>query len=55
MRKWRRDLHEFDPKTEEEKRELSAYLERLESSVSLCTLQLNESEEDEDMSLWDLL
>ena len=48
-------MHEFDPKTEEEKRELSIYLEKLESSVSLCTLKLNESEEDEDMSLWDLL
>ena len=48
-------MHEFDPKTEEEKRELSIYLEKLESSVSLCTLKLNESEEDEDKSLWDLL
>ena len=48
-------MHEFDPQTEEEKRELSAYLEKLESAVSLCTLKTNESEEDEDMSLWDLL
>ena len=55
MRKWRRDLHEFDPQTEEEKRELYLYLKKLDASVEMCVVKRGDSEEDEDMSLWDLL
>lgn len=55
MRKWRRDLHEFDPQTEEEQRELYLYLKKLDASVEMCVVKRGDSEEDEDMSMWDLL
>ena len=54
LKKWRRLLHEFDPKTKEEEDELQSYLRDLGETTLTLTSVCDESEE-EDMSLWDLL
>ena len=57
MRKWRRELHSFDPKDEEELDELKVYLEQIASSTPMSIPQENEEneEEEEDMRLWSLV
>ena len=54
LKKWRRLLHEFDPKTKEEEEELQSYLRNLGETTLTLTSVCDDSEE-EDMSLWDLL
>lgn len=54
-------LHQYDPQTEEEMKELQDYLHKLSTTVSIPVVEEEEEEEEErdvddiDMSLWDLL
>lgn len=55
IRKWRRELHAFDPETEEEKKELALYLEQLAHSSPVIIDSPSENTEEEDMRLWSLV
>lgn len=48
-------LHQYDPQTEEEMKELQDYLHRLSTTVSIPVAEEESDNEDIDMSLWDLL
>jgi hypothetical protein len=54
LKKWRRLLHDFDPKTKEEEEELQNYLKTL-GETTLVIHSMSDDCEEEDMSLWDLL
>ena len=62
MRKWRRELHAWDPNTDQQVEELTAYLQKLQNpnNVNLDPPNAISSEEveeevEEDMRLWSLL
>ena len=55
VKKWRRQLHLYDPKTEDEMKELTQYLQSLTATVPIQVDKVEGEEEDIDMSLWDLL
>ena len=62
MRKWRRELHAWDPNNEQQVEELTAYLKKLQNPnvVNLDppnAISSEDVEEDveEDMRLWSLL
>ena len=48
-------LHQYDPQTDEEMKELQDYLHKLSTTVSIPVVEEESDNEDIDMSLWDLL
>ena len=48
-------LHQYDPQTEEEMKELQDYLHKLSTTVSIPVVEEESDVDDIDMSLWDLL
>ena len=48
-------LHQYDPQTDEEMKELQDYLHRLSTTVSIPVAEEESDNEDIDMSLWALL